>query len=99
MKADELGHIRADVQQAILEAQQHDPTVTLEILYRLLDWVGEWAVADFNAAWSGNPQGAYYRAVVAENATRLLEDVQLRATSKVPYGETPIDEPPEDHRD
>lgn len=91
MKADELDHIRADVQQAILEAQQHDPTVTLEILYRLFDSAGAVAVGQY---------GLGYRCEDAQGwADELLRDVQLRATSKVPYGETPTDEPPEDHRD
>jgi hypothetical protein len=92
MRSDELAHIRADVHQAILEAQQHDPTVTLEILWRLFDQVGALAVGDVEAL-----SDSWRAALWAEE---LLRDVQLRAVSKVPYGEPVDDEPPreEDHR-
>lgn len=101
MQADELDHIRADVQQAILEAQQHDPTVALEILWRLFDDIGYLAGdnSEFLAPWRGNFQGMYYRSAVQDWAGHLLRAVQGRAVSKVPYGEVPTDEPPEDHRD
>jgi hypothetical protein len=88
MRSDELAHIRADVHQAILEAQQHDPTVTLEILWRLFDQVGALATGQAGAFWGER-----------WSPGDLLRDVQLRAVSKVPYGE-PVDDEPreEDHR-
>jgi hypothetical protein len=103
MKADELDHIRADVHAAILEAQHEDPTVTLEILWRLFDRVGCMADPsdDLLRPWQGNPQGMYYAAVVNGWAADLLRDVQLRAVGKVSYSETRNDfgpDTPEDHR-
>lgn len=92
MKAEELDHIRADVHAAILEAQQHDPTVTLEILWRLFDRIGDAAT---------NPGGdalPLMQSDVTDWATGVLRAVQLRAVSKVPYGE-PLDDTPEEHRD
>lgn len=97
MQADELDHIRADVHAAILEAQQHDPTVTLEILWRLLDEIGVVALA---GPWhSIGPLQVCCRCSPDAWSASLLRDVQTRAVSKVPYGEAPTDEPPEDHRD
>ena len=89
MKTDELDHIRADIRQAILEAQQHDPTVTLEVLWRLFESV----------AWANANPGLVWVMGCEEWTQALLRDVQLRATSKIPYGEPIHDEPPEDHRD
>ena len=87
MQAEEFDHIRADVHQAILEAQHHDPTVTLEILFRLLDLVGEVATGEVGGIGARGWADA------------VLRDVQTRAVSKVPYGEEQTDlEPPEDHR-
>lgn len=85
---EELEHVRADVRQAILEAQQHDPTVALEILWRLFDSV----------AWANVNPGTVWLEGCAEWTDRLLRDVQARAVSKVQYGETPAIEQ-EDHRD
>lgn len=96
MHADEFDHIRADVHSAILEAQQHDPTVTLEILWRLFDAVGACATDPFGDAAVGD---VYPALRVVSWGERVLRDVQLRAVSKVPYGEPQPDEPPEDHRD
>jgi hypothetical protein len=99
VKSEELDHIRADVRQAIVEAQQHDPTVTVEILWRLFDqlaeavtspaeaFAGSWAMSDEAARWD-----------VELWAEEILRDVQTRAISKIPYGEAhPIEQ--EDHRD
>ena len=93
----EFDHIRADVHQAILEAQHHDPTVTLEILWRLFDEIGAVAVDMYGASAVGD---VYPAMRVVGWAERLLRDVHTRAVSKVPYGEEQTDlEPPEDHRD
>jgi hypothetical protein len=91
VKADELDHIRADVETAILEAQATDPTVTLEILWRLFDAVGEIATGRHPHAFE------LMRLSMAE----LLQDVQLRAVGKVSYSEPRNDlgpDTPEDHR-
>lgn len=89
MKREEFDHIRADIRQAMLEGPQEDPTATPQILLRLLDAVGDLAVE-----WLFNPTRGNPRAW----ATNLLHDVQLRAVSKIPYGE-PATTEPEDHRD
>lgn len=96
MQNDEFDHIRADIHTAILEAQQHDPTVTLEILWRLFDAVGSIDTTLELHQWKGNPQGTYYGAKVADWSVRLLREVQLRAISKTPYGEPRDDTPPGD---
>lgn len=92
MDSEQVDHIRADIQQAIFEAAQHDPTVTLEVLWRLFDSI---------AAVAAVPDRIPYPAMRWPRvwATHVLRDVQLRATSKIPYGEPIHDEPPEDHRD
>jgi hypothetical protein len=102
MRSDELAHIRADVHQAILEAQRHDPAVTLEILWRLFDRVGELATyTDPTGVHAGIRLefGNFVRPAPSAQwwAGDLLHDVQLRAVSKVPYGE-PVDDEQEDHR-
>lgn len=85
-------HIRADVHTAVLEAQREDPTVTLEILFRLLDELGIVAtggVSEVNRP-GANPNGwvlDWEDSRASDWAKDLLREVQLRATSKVPYGE------------
>ena len=88
MQADEVDHIRADIQQAILEAQHQDPTVTLEILWRLFDAVMLVSVAPSEAfAGQWYLSGDMERAELEDWADAVLRAVQLRAISKVPYGE------------
>jgi hypothetical protein len=96
VKADELDHIRADVQTAILEAQATDPTVTLEILWRLFDHIGRCAT-DYSS-----PDDFCVPVITVRTwASDVLEDIQLRAVGKVSYSETRNDfgpDTPEDHR-
>lgn len=96
MNADDLEHIRADVHQAILEAQRHDQTVTLEILWRLFDQVGQLATGQTGEWWATADEPHWW-------AEQLLQVVQLRAISKVPFADlndvfNQAPEP-EDHRD
>ena len=97
MRRNEFEHIREDVRTAMLEAERHDPPFVPEALFRLIDKVGE--VAMLGDREHTSP--FHYCAICypREWATALLRDVQLRAVSKVPYGEPHHDEPPEDHRD
>ena len=104
MQADELDHIRADVRQAILEARQHDPTVTLEILWRLFNAIGRVALAGTGHSSLVGPTtpGAFHlccRCYPDSWSEHLLRDVQLRAVSKVPYGEPVHEDPPSDPED
>lgn len=102
MKPDEIDHIRADVRQAILEAAQHDPPVTLEILWRLFDRVA--MLAEYDIEQGPIPIEFDGRFIPTGSAiwwaSDLLRDVQVRAISKVPYGEAQDDdEPPRDPED
>lgn len=113
MKREEFEHVREDVRNALLEAPRHDPQVTTDVLFRLLDMVGEVAIGNGYGVpdgpmplpvWSGRLGWSCTDARVW--ATCLLEDVQTRVVGRIPYGETQDAEPPvppdwepEDHRD
>lgn len=92
MTPDTLAHIRADVQTAMIENRNDDSALLPDLVAYLLTELGKVAlearpVVGFCPACSGDYAVALW-------AWALLERVQLRATSQIPFGEPPT--PPDD---
>ena len=96
MKADELEHVRADIQAAIARSGQNDPPLLPELVTWLLDEIGDMAVGKKQAVWRQGKVGVHYADLLSHWAGEVLRMAQVRAVSGIPYGE-PVDEPP--HRD
>lgn len=98
MKADELAAIRDDVRTAILEAYANgDPTLLPQLLDKLFAEISGLALdpdqpASVRPFTRVDPAVQYW-------AVSLLRNVQVRAISRIPYGEPTHDNEPEDHRD
>lgn len=82
MSPETLAHIRADVQTAMVENRHSDPALLPDLLDYLLTKLSEAAaapsVAGYCPACSGDE-------LVMDWAGAMLEQVQLRAISQIPF--------------
>lgn len=78
MTPEMLAHIRADVQTAMVENRETDPALLPELLDYLLTEISKIALSSRDGWQFVMPQAW---------AGWLLEQVQLRAISQVPFGE------------
>ena len=105
MKADELVHVRADIQAAIARSGQNDPPLLPQLLNRCLDVIAGFATGEpecvcYPRGWTPDATFAIDCPVDGDGiewAAELLRDMQIRAVSGIPWGEPVDDEPP--HRD
>jgi hypothetical protein len=87
-----LAHIRADVQTAMVENRNTDPALMPDLLDYLLTELSKAAgaptVAAYCPGWSGDEQ-------VMDWAGHILEQVQLRAISQIPFGDRSTENDPD----
>lgn len=80
MNVETLAHIRADVQTAMVENRNDDPALLPDLLNYLLTEIGKVATGE-----------GHFLTFMREWAANVLEAAQLRATSKIPFGERTAD--------
>lgn len=88
MTPDQLAHVRADVQTAMVEGRNDDPALLPDLLDYLLTALGTAATEPRLGAYCFACDGEYQ---VMDWASAHLVLVQLRATSGIPFAERNTD--------